>query len=290
MRVDNERSTLTGRVHRDNLDAYLELFTDAFLQPGVRRGRLRARAQRRDQRHREHAALLLRRGARQGGAARGSCSAARPTRTRATARSRACARSRSTTCARSTGSTTRARQRRARPGRRRSTQALVDARCKPRCAQLPAGRAHGAAGDRRRRRSQGRSVAVHRQAGRGRLDQLRLPDRRAPRRARLLRAVDRELVARRAPQPVEPPVPGDPRARGLELRRLLVHRGVSRRRRAHACRPSTCRAARQLFEVWIRTLPNAQAPFALRAALRELELLVDERPDARSSSSSRARS
>jgi zinc protease len=31
----------------------------------------------------------------------------------------------------------------------------------------------------------------------------------------------------------------------------------------------------QLFEVWIRTLPNPQAPFALRAALRELELLVD---------------
>jgi zinc protease len=31
----------------------------------------------------------------------------------------------------------------------------------------------------------------------------------------------------------------------------------------------------QLFEVWIRTLPNAQAPFALRAALRELERLVD---------------
>jgi hypothetical protein len=32
----------------------------------------------------------------------------------------------------------------------------------------------------------------------------------------------------------------------------------------------------QLFEIWIRTLPNAQAPFALRAALRELQLLVDE--------------
>jgi zinc protease len=31
----------------------------------------------------------------------------------------------------------------------------------------------------------------------------------------------------------------------------------------------------QLFEVWIRTLPNPQAPFALRAALRELTLLVD---------------
>jgi zinc protease len=33
MRVDRERSTLTGRVHRDNLDAYVELFTDAFLHP-----------------------------------------------------------------------------------------------------------------------------------------------------------------------------------------------------------------------------------------------------------------
>ena len=32
----------------------------------------------------------------------------------------------------------------------------------------------------------------------------------------------------------------------------------------------------QLFEVWIRTLPSSQAPFALRAALRELQLLVDE--------------
>ncbi len=32
----------------------------------------------------------------------------------------------------------------------------------------------------------------------------------------------------------------------------------------------------QIFEVWIRTLPNDQALFALRAALRELELLVDE--------------
>jgi zinc protease len=33
MRVDVERSTLTGRVHRDNLDAYLELFVDAFAHP-----------------------------------------------------------------------------------------------------------------------------------------------------------------------------------------------------------------------------------------------------------------
>ena len=33
---------------------------------------------------------------------------------------------------------------------------------------------------------------------------------------------------------------------------------------------------RQFFEVWIRTLPNHQAHFALRAAIRELALLVDE--------------
>jgi zinc protease len=32
----------------------------------------------------------------------------------------------------------------------------------------------------------------------------------------------------------------------------------------------------QIFEVWIRTLPSADAHFALRAAMRELELLVDE--------------
>ena len=32
----------------------------------------------------------------------------------------------------------------------------------------------------------------------------------------------------------------------------------------------------QIFEVWIRTLPNDQALFALRAALRELKMLVDD--------------
>jgi zinc protease len=31
--VDRERTTLTGRTHRDNVDAYLELYTDAFLRP-----------------------------------------------------------------------------------------------------------------------------------------------------------------------------------------------------------------------------------------------------------------
>lgn len=33
IRVDRERTTFTGRTHRDNVDAYLELFTDALLRP-----------------------------------------------------------------------------------------------------------------------------------------------------------------------------------------------------------------------------------------------------------------
>lgn len=39
--------------------------------------------------------------------------------------------------------------------------------------------------------------------------------------------------------------------------------------------PLGCPRQRQLFEVWIRTLPNEQAVFALRCALRELERLTD---------------
>ncbi len=33
VRVDREHTTLTGRTHRDNVDAYLDLYTDAFLHP-----------------------------------------------------------------------------------------------------------------------------------------------------------------------------------------------------------------------------------------------------------------
>src|SRR5690606_27659482 len=73
--------------------------------------------------------------------------------------------------------------------------------------------------------------AARREAGRGRVAVARLSARRAPRRARLLRALDRELVVRGASQSGEPPVPGDPRAAWAELRRLLLHRGVSGRRR-----------------------------------------------------------
>jgi zinc protease len=38
--------------------------------------------------------------------------------------------------------------------------------------------------------------------------------------------------------------------------------------------PSHVGRRQQLFEVWVRTLPNAQAHFALRAAVREVERLV----------------
>ena len=34
VRVDRERTTLTGRAHRDNVDAFLELFADALARPG----------------------------------------------------------------------------------------------------------------------------------------------------------------------------------------------------------------------------------------------------------------
>ena len=34
VRVDRERITMTGRAHRDNVDAFLELFADALARPG----------------------------------------------------------------------------------------------------------------------------------------------------------------------------------------------------------------------------------------------------------------
>ena len=40
--------------------------------------------------------------------------------------------------------------------------------------------------------------------------------------------------------------------------------------------PTGVARRQQIFEVWIRTLPNDQALFALRAALRELQMLVDD--------------
>ena len=151
MRVDVERSTLTGRVHRDNLDGVSRALHRRVPEAGVRRGRLRARAQRRDQRDREHAALLVRRGARQGGAARPRVSR-HALRALERGHGRGLARrSRSTTCARSIAATTRARtsllglgggfdaggRRTARGGR----------------AAIAGRRRSRAAGDRRRRRS-----------------------------------------------------------------------------------------------------------------------------------------
>lgn len=38
IRVDKEMSVLSGRIHRDNVGPYLDLFTDAFLNPGFDQG------------------------------------------------------------------------------------------------------------------------------------------------------------------------------------------------------------------------------------------------------------
>jgi zinc protease len=45
---------------------------------------------------------------------------------------------------------------------------------------------------------------------------------------------------------------------------------------ARSMPPTNVARRGQIFEVWIRTLPNDQAIFALRAALRELQKLVDD--------------
>ena len=52
------------------------------------------------------------------------------------------------------------------------------------------------------------------------------PHRPEPRRTGFLRPVGRKLLARRASQPVEPPVQGHPRDPRPQLRRLLLHRGL----------------------------------------------------------------
>ncbi len=147
MRVDLERTTLTGRMHRDNVDAYLELYTDAFLRPAFDEQRLRARAQRRDQRSREHAALLLRRGARQSGAARVRVARHALRAPERRHGSRTASRSRSTTCARSTAAHFTRRQRAARH-RRRVFRHAWSAQLQAAVRQLPARRRAGRAADR----------------------------------------------------------------------------------------------------------------------------------------------
>ena len=40
VRVDREITTLTGRTHRDNIDLFFELYSDAYLRPAFDTGRL----------------------------------------------------------------------------------------------------------------------------------------------------------------------------------------------------------------------------------------------------------
>ena len=63
--------------------------------------------------------------------------------------------------------------------------------------------------------------------------------------------------------------------RGLELRRLLLHRGLPGRRRAQHAARQRRRAASSCSRCGSARCRTTQALFALRAALREVELLVD---------------
>ncbi len=68
--VDKEMTVVRGQAHREVASRFYDLFSSAILDPGFRQedfDRLQSRC---DQRHREAAALLLGRGARQGGALR----------------------------------------------------------------------------------------------------------------------------------------------------------------------------------------------------------------------------
>ncbi len=228
MRVDLERTTLTGRVHRDNLAAFLELFTDAFLKPAFDEDdfeRVRSDAINAIENTLRYSSdEELGKAALHDLVFRGTPYAHLSEGTVAGLRSITLDDVRAFYRRHFTRANVAGRHRRGlrRGGRRtaRSGRAAIAGRLR-----------RGAAGD--RRPTDRRPLrAGHRQAGRRCLDQLRLSARRAPRRPRLLCAVDRELVARRAPQSVEPSVQRDPRAARLELRRLLVHRVVPGGRRA----------------------------------------------------------
>ncbi len=271
IRVDLERSTLTGRVHRDNLDAYLELFTDAFLKPAFDEDdfeRVRSDAINAIENTLRYSSdEELGKAALHEAVFRGTPYAHLSDGTVAGLRSitlddvRAFYRQHYTraNALLGLGGGVRPSARRAAASRGRAAAAR---------------RAHGATVDRAAadRRALRR---LHRQAERGRLDQLRLPARRAPRRARLLRALDRELVARRAPQPVEPSVQRHSRAARAQLRRLLVHRGVSGRRRARTCRPPTSRAACSCSRSGSARCRTRRRRSRCAPRLRELQLLVD---------------
>ena len=82
--------------------------------------------------------------------------------------------------------------------------------------------------------------------------------------AGLVRPGGGQLLARRAPQFEQPPVPGDPRGARAELRRLLLHRALSRTAAQLQVPPQNVCRRQQIFEIWIR--PGAQRGPALRPA------------------------
>ena len=259
---------------RQSSTRYLELFTDAFLRADVRASDFERVKQRRDQRDREHAALLLRRGARQGGVERLRVPRHALRSIRPRARSRACkaitlddvrafykSHFTAANALRGVGG-----------GYDDATVARFKAARRQRCRP-------GA--PRRRPRSPrpgpptGRPVLLIAKPGADASISFGFPIdvHRGDRDFYALWIANSWLGEHR--NSVEPSLPGDPRGTRAQLRRLLVHRGVPRRRPHRTMPPVNVPRREQLFEIWIRTLPNEKAVFALRAALRELKSLVD---------------
>ena len=98
--------------------------------------------------------------------------------------------------------------------------------------------------------------------------------RRDAQRRRLLCPGAREFVPGRASDVQRQADAGPSRQTRPQLRRLLVYRRLHPGRRIDVSRPNNPRR-QQYFSIWIRPVPADKAVFALRAALWELDRLVE---------------
>ena len=101
--------------------------------------------------------------------------------------------------------------------------------------------------------------------------------------ARVVCPGDRELLAGRAPQFQQPSVSGDPRGARTELRRLLVHRALSRAVACGRCRRRTLPGGSRSSRSGSGRCRWRTGTLRLRAALREFKHAGGSRADARSS-------
>ena len=137
-------------------------------------------------------------------------------------------------------------------------------------AKLPGGRRQARRGAARRGRSRGAQVRARRRS-RAPTPRSASASRSTSRRGEpdFYAALARQLLARRAPQQLEPPLPGDPRGPRPQLRRLLLRRGLPRGRPAPACRRPTSAAqpaALRGLDPHPAQRPGASSPCAPRCA------------------------